>query len=208
MYLRITKTYYMKKLLLTLGVVLFSLNISAQLVFVDANGKELSNGTVVTMDKVGTNDWDEAEIKLEGISIRNTSNNNKEFTMDVEVTSLPYGDFSCCFGMTCQSASKATTMTLKNLSISKDATELIKNTEWVLYDPTHYGTCSTKFTLSTGAYIYVNFVNADPASVSASSVAKKIVAIFDLAGNRIKALQRGVNLVRYADGSVRKRIVK
>jgi len=208
MYLRITKTNYMKKLLLTLGVVLFSLNISAQLVFVDSKGNELSNGTVVTMDKVEISIWDDTEIKLEGISIKNTSKNSVDFTMDVDVSSLPNGNFSCCFGSTCRSVGKISSMKLTNLNIEGNKTEAIKNTEWVLENPNEYGTCSTKFTLSTGAYIYVNFVYADPASVSASSVAKKIVAIFDLAGNRIKALQRGVNLVRYADGSVRKRIVK
>ncbi len=198
----------MKKLLLVLGVMLCSLTTTAQLVFVDANGKELANGATITMDKAEVNDWDEFQISLEGISVKNTTSKSLTFTMDAVVSTLPNGSFACCFGSTCKNAMKPATINLANLKIDANTTTAITNTEWVIDGEGQYGTCTVEFKLSTGNTLKVNFVYADPANVTALNASKKIVAIFDMTGNKINALKKGINLIRYADGSVKKRIIK
>ena len=91
----------MKKFLLTLGVIFASLTASAQLVFVDAEGKELADGATVTMDKGHMNDFDEYQVNLEGISVKNTTDKGMRFNMTFQVTEIPSGSFTCCFGGTC-----------------------------------------------------------------------------------------------------------
>jgi len=198
----------MKKFLLTLGVMLSSLTMSAQLVFVDANGKELANNATITMNKAEMNEWDEFQVALEGISIKNTSSSAQTFNMDVEVKDLANGSFACCFGETCKNAMKATTISLKDLSIKGSTTVAITNTEWVIDAEGQYGTTKVAFKLSTGNTLNVNFVYADPASIYAASEGKKIAGIFDMTGKSIKAMQKGINIVRFTDGTVKKHIVK
>lgn len=197
----------MKKLLLAMGVMLCSLNITAQLIFVDAEGKELANGATITMDKAEMNDFDELEVLLEGVSIKNTSSSAQTFTMDAVVSALPSGSLNCCFGTTCRNATEPKTINLTGLKIAANTTTKIINTEWITEEG-KYGTCKVQFKLSTGNTLNVEFVYADPSNVSGVAASQKIKAIYDMTGKQVKSLQRGINLVRYADGSVKKRVVR
>ena len=63
---------HMKKILLLLGALLASITSSAQLVFVDAEDNELADGATITMSETSYNDFEELQVGLEGISIKNT----------------------------------------------------------------------------------------------------------------------------------------
>lgn len=198
----------MRRILLTLGVLLISMTMSAQLVFVDADGRELADGSTITMNNAVKNDWGEIQVDLKGISIKNTSAIAQDFTMDVEVKELPAGGFACCYGTTCKNTKKPSTMNLKNLSIDANATEMISNTEWVMEEDGNYGTCAVTFKLSTGNTLNVNFVYAESTDISHVSEKAEITAIYDITGKSIKTMQKGMNIVHYSDGTVKKIIIK
>lgn len=56
------------------------------------------------------------------------------------------------------------------------------------------------------AWDKVVFRRLDPTGINATSVnvTPTVVAIYDLTGRKIEQMQRGINLVRYSDGTVRK----
>ena len=193
----------MKKFLLTLGVLFASITASAQLVFVDAEGKELADGATVTMNKTVTNDWGEPQINLEGISIKNPTATGMKFDMEATVTQLPSGNFQCCFGSLCQLISKPGTLKLEGCVAKKESVQEITFTEWVPAEG-KYGTCKVTISLSTGRTLNVNFVYADPSPVQGITLGKKIAGYFDATGKPQDKLQKGLNLVRYTDGTVRK----
>lgn len=196
----------MKKFLLTLGVIFASLTASAQLVFVDAEGKELADGATVTMDKGHLNDFDEYQINLEGISIKNTTDKGMRFDMTFHVTEIPSGGFNCCFGGTCLApVNKPSELLLEQMVSKANAVDEILNTEWVTA-PGKYGTCKVTISLSTGRTLNVHFVYADPSPVQGVTLGKKIAGCFDATGKPLDKLQKGLNLVRYTDGTVRKMI--
>lgn len=198
----------MRRILLTLGVLLTSMTMSAQLVFVDADGRELADGSTITMNNAVKNDWGEIQVDLKGISIKNTSAIAQNFTMDVEVKELPAGSFACCYGMTCKNTKKPSTMNLKNLSIDANATEMISNTDWAMEEDGHFGTCAVTFKLSTGNTLNVNFVYTESTDISHVSEKAEITAIYDITGKSIKTMQKGMNIVHYTDGTVKKIIIK
>ena len=194
----------MKKFLLTLGVIFASLTASAQLVFVDAEGKELADGATVTMDKTGYNDFEEFQVGLEGISVKNTTDKGMRFNLTFQVTEIPSGSFTCCFGGTCLApVSKPSELLLEQMVSKANAVDEILSTEWVPA-PGKYGTCKVTISLSTGRTLNVNFVYADPSPVQGITLDKKIAGYFDATGKPQDKLQKGLNLVRYTDGTVRK----
>ena len=120
----------MKKFLLTLGVIFASLTASAQLVFVDAEGKELADGATVTMDKGHLNDFDEYQVNLEGISVKNTTDKGMRFNLTFQVTEIPSGSFTCCFGGTCLApVSKPSELLLEQMVSKANAVDEILSTE-------------------------------------------------------------------------------
>lgn len=193
----------MKKFLLTLGVLFASLTASAQLVFVDAEGKELADGATVTMDKTSYNDFDEFQVGLEGISIKNTTDKGTKFNMDFNVAEISYGSFACCFGGKCQNTSQTGVLSLTDCVIKANTTSLIEFTEWAIAEG-KYGTCKVTISLSTGRSLNVNFVYADPAPVQGITEGKKVAGYYDATGKPQSKLRKGLNLVRYTDGTVKK----
>ena len=79
----------------------------------------------------------------------------------------------------------------------------IEFTEWLITEG-QYGTCKVTITLSTGRSLHVVFNYADPSAVEKISTNKKVAGYYDITGKPQTKLQKGINLVRYADGSVKK----
>ncbi len=194
---------HMKKILLLLGALLASITSSAQLVFVDAEDNELADGATITMSETSYNDFEELQVGLEGISIKNTSEKGTKFNMDFNVTQITYGNFSCCFGGKCQNTSKTGVLSLTDCVSKANTVTPIEFTEWLITEG-QYGTCKVTITLSTGRSLHVVFNYADPSAVEKISTNKKVAGYYEITGKPQTKLQKGINLVRYADGSVKK----
>lgn len=194
---------HMKKILLLLGALLASITSSAQLIFVDAEDNELADGATITMSRTSYNDFEEFQVALEGISIKNTSEKGTKFNMNFNVTQITYGNFSCCFGGKCQNTSKTGVLSLTDCVSKANTVTPIEFTEWLITEG-QYGTCKVTITLSTGRSLNVIFSYADPAAVQNISAHKKVAHYYDITGKPQPRLQKGINLVRYTDGTVKK----
>lgn len=179
----------------------------AQLVFVDANGKEIANGATLTMDEAVVDpDWGDVEVDLKGLSVKNTSGSTQTFQMNATVKSIPNGSFSCCFGTNCRQRDSEGVLELKNLSISGNKTVNIANTEWYPEEEGAYGTTSVELSIVDGPSVNINFVYSNPMGIKdvATAAMGKIVAIYNVSGKRIPAMTKGINLVKYSNGIVKK----
>ena len=59
-----------------------------------------------------------------------------------------------------------------------------------------------------GPKVTINFVYADPASINNATASQAEVARYSLCGRRLTAPQKGINIVRLANGKAVKKIVK
>lgn len=168
----------MNRFLLTLGAFLLSLNILADndVVFVDAQGQTIADRTVLTMNEATMNDFDEMEVALKGVYVKNTTASSVNVNMNAVVTSLPTGSFSCCLGTSCLSIAKKGTLSITGIALTAGETKQITSTEW---KPTEnsYGTCSVDLQLGTGSSVNgpkvtVNFVYTDPTGINNISADK------------------------------------
>ena len=66
-----------------------------------------------------------------------------------------------------------------------------------------YGSFTATYILEDYSTIFVKFVYADPTGISNSIVTKEknVVGYYNINGQRLDGLQKGVNIVRYSDGT-------
>lgn len=203
----------MKKFYSIIAALFTALTISAQsdVCFVDAAGNAIADGTVVTMDEVEVDDFDDTMVPLKGLFIQN--NTEDEVTLRLLVSTEEFAGmyFACCVGTNCRNLSNAGTMTVDKIVLGANEKVEITNTEWVV-NPGEYGTLATKFALeeSNGlgyeaqTEIGINFVYADQSNVeSVNGSDAKVVKTFDLQGRETTA-QKGLLIEKLSDGSVRK----
>lgn len=199
----------MKKFLLSLGMFAITISTSAQLVFVDEAGNELADGATVIMDKLEEDPFaSEAAymIPMEGIGIRNNSESVVDFDINIQLKDISNGEYVCCYGSQClPPVNQPDKLSITSQKIKALTTKMIENTEWKPATG-QYGTCSVTYSLSTGRTLNVNFVYADLSSVQDIEVAKKVQTIYDATGKKVNKSPKGLNLIRYNDGSVKKAI--
>lgn len=197
----------MKKILLSLGMFIITISTSAQLVFVDEKGNELADGATVKMDKLEEDPFASElayMIPMEGIGIRNNSESVVDFDINIQLTNISNGEYVCCYGSQClPPVNQPGKLVIASQKIKALTTKMIENTEWKPVTG-QYGTCSATYTLSTGRTLNVNFVYANPSSVQSIEVAKNIQTIYDATGKKVDKFRKGLNLIRYNDGSVKK----
>jgi len=195
----------MKKILSLLIALSAILSASAQsgLRFVDANGTPIADGTTLTMSEAEEDFFDDINVLLKGIWVQNTTSSDIFATLTAEVKSIPSGSFSCCLGSQCKEIAKTGTLTIDNVTIKANDKSEIVNTEWKP-TPSQYGTCEVTLQLGTADKITVNFVYADTSAITSLSSSKKVVAYYTLDGKQISSPLKGITLVRYNDGSIKK----
>lgn len=197
----------MKKILLSLGMFAATVSASAQLVFVDETGNELADGATVMMDKLEEDPFASElayMIPMEGIGIRNNSESVVDFDIDIQLNDISSGEYVCCYGSQClPPVNQPSKLSIASQKIKALTTKTIENTEWKPATG-QYGTCSVTYTLSTGRTLNVNFVYTAPSSVRNIEITKRVSTIYDTTGRMVNKPRKGLNLIRYNDGSVKK----
>lgn len=195
----------MKKILTFLIALSAILSASAQsgLRFVDANGTPIADGTTLTMSEAEEDFFGDINVLLKGIWVQNTTSSDISASLTADVKSIPSGTFACCLGSQCKEIAKTGTLTIDNVTIKANDKSEIVNTEWKP-TPAQYGTCEVTLQLGTADKITVNFVYADPSAITSLSSSKKVVAYYTLDGKQISSPLKGITLVRYNDGSIKK----
>lgn len=107
---------------------------------------------------------------------------------------------------------KTLTVTASNGSLSQGTFEM-KRGEWTNYSTTITATGNVKLTFTTSAKrfflddVYVTNASTGIVSTTADTAKRTVVGYFGLDGTRLQTPRKGVNIVKYADGSSKKVVV-
>lgn len=178
--------------------------------FVDSEGNTVTDGAELTFTDVVDPWGDGSELQVPmPVRVKNTSDDQATASMKLEVVSLDNGMFSsCAFGL-CQMYGATGTYQRGTKDLAAGAIDELR-TEW---QPEAYGQCTVRLTLQQydmgdyleGPTITVHFLYADPSPVAAATAGhSEATARYTLAGGRIARGQKGINIVRYSDGSTAK----
>ena len=107
---------------------------------------------------------------------------------------------------------KTLTVTASNGSLGQSTFEM-KHGEWTNYSTTITATGNVKLTFTTSAKrfflddVYVTNASTGIVSTTADTAKRTVVGYFGLDGTRLQTPRKGVNIVKYADGSSKKVVV-
>lgn len=215
----------MKKLLMScvallMGTVMFAQGADNTFQFLKTDGTVVADGETIICNNVEKSDFDEILIPS-GLNIRNTTGSVAYCAVDFTITEMQGGMFQICFPLNCiakfETGAYETGAGAVAAGITKDLA-----TEW-LPDEGKYGTCTViyqakvmerngnTYTLKArGPKITVRYEYNNPNGVYGveTSGEKSVTAYYNLSGRRMPVAQKGLNLVKYSDGTVRKIIVK
>ncbi len=215
----------MKKILLVFAALLAANTITAQeadhtFEFVDEAGNIVPDGTVITVNTVEDNGL---ELLLPvPLAVKATGETDKGGTIRVDASGMPNGNFQICSFGNCISSS---TPCIFNSAKGKlnPATQKSIAAEWI---PTAEGAWKVTLQLQvvepeyddmSEEYIYDKVIADGPkvtvlfeygASAGidshSSTLPSSPMAYYNLSGQKVSGPQKGVNIVRYQDGSCKK----
>lgn len=217
----------MKKLFTLCIALLFScVAMNAQnFIFVDGEGNTIENGATLTMDQVsykvdfvfnpdGSYEIIQVPmIPLSGVYIKNNSSESQSCKVTYNVTALPNGTFAACCAGNCSNLDSEGTRE-KNANADAGKTiDISTDTEWV---PVAAGTTTVKISaqgsksMLPDSEITINFIYDGTASIDGiqNNADNKVVARYSINGQLLDAPQKGINILKYADGRIEKVIVK
>ena len=217
----------MKKLFTLCIALLFScVAMNAQnFIFVDGEGNTIENGATLTMDQVSYKEdfvfnpdgsyeiIQVPMIPLSGVYIKNNSSESQSCKVTYNVTALPNGTFAACCAGNCSNLDSEGTIE-KNANANAGKTiDISTDTEWV---PVAAGTTTVKISaqgsksMLPDSEITINFIYDGTASIDGiqNNADNKVVARYSINGQLLDAPQKGINILKYADGRIEKVIVK
>lgn len=165
-----------------------------------------------------------------GLSVKNTTGTDQAIGIDINLSKIDNGNFSCCFPSSCTDVSKAGEYKDYNAPGILEAGETKEIlTEWI---PQTYGKCTAtlQFKVHTivekelfgikipepgdfKAYaqkITVNFEYKDPAGINdlSSDNNAKVVSRYNANGTRVSSDFKGLAIEKLSNGKTIKRIIK
>lgn len=217
----------MKKLFTLCIALLFScVAMNAQnFIFVDGDGNAIENGATLTMDQVSYKEdfvfnpdgsyeiIQVPMISLSGVYIKNNSAESQSCKVTYNVTAQPNGSFAACCAGNCSNLDSEGTIE-KNANADAGKTiDISTDTEWV---PVAAGTTTVKISaqgsksMLPDSEITINFIYDGTASIDGiqNNADNKVVARYSINGQLLDAPQKGINILKYADGRIEKVIVK
>lgn len=217
----------MKKLFTLCIALLFScVAMNAQnFIFVDGEGNTIENGATLTKDQVSYKEdfvfnpdgsyeiIQVPMIPLSGVYIKNNSSESQSCKVTYNVTALPNGTFAACCAGNCSNLDSEGTIE-KNANADAGKTiDISTDTEWV---PVAAGTTTVKISaqgsksMLPDSEITINFIYDGTASIDGiqNNADNKVVARYSINGQLLDAPQKGINILKYADGRIEKVIVK
>ena len=185
--------------------------------FQDANGNEVKDGTTLTLSKL-----ENGQIST-GLFVKNISGKQTAGYLSIDISNMPNGSFTTCSFGSCTPAwtTGGVYESAKNV-VEADAPVEDIATEWV---PSAYGDWTgtiqlvvlgvnkNKFGLPSpgdiigyGPKVTLHFVYADPTGINgiSSTQDKKVAAIYSASGAKLSDMQKGLNIVKYTDGTTAK----
>ena len=206
--------------------------------FVDKDGNVVADGTTWTVsEKVDsvvefpTGPVDMGTMILSGLYVKNTSDEDANVAVDFQVTQISGGAFQICFPTNCQTRTDVTeveetgALEMAAGEVKDMATEWVVRPAWPEGSPEATGTCTATVQLKVmeqiegsfryevkayGPKITVVFSNNGTTGIGSVEAVggKKVEAYYSLSGRRLSVPQKGLNIVKFADGTARKVVVR
>lgn len=216
----------MKRFLISALVVILSMASYAQtdlttLQFVDKNGNVVEDGSTITVSEA---EYDGGVLQINsGLFVKNTTNEEQGAGVDFVISRLDNGAPQCCFPSTCAPGTDQVGVKYSPACGRIGANESVPfATEWKPSSDKSYGTCTATFQLKVmevkdktmfgvpvkdyntfkayGPKITINFVYNTTGIDGVQTTDSKVAAYYNLNGQIIPTLQKGVNIVKYANG--------
>lgn len=184
--------------------------------FVDQNGKEVPDGTELTITETEEGVFGEVIMKT-GLSIKSRQSGTVYGSIVYHVIEMSNGAFQVCFPANCTSTGKTEEV---ETPAGEVKTEDIQ-AEWI---PDAFGTAKVtlqpktyKHNNVTGATTFVadgpkitlNFVYSDHAGImNAEAGEKKEIGRYTLDGRKLEQPENGINIVKTNDGKTQKVFIK
>ena len=191
--------------------------------FEDKDGNVVENGSVITVNEYEKDEFDEDAPGFisTGLSVTNTTPDKVGVGVTVDLQKMDNGYAEFCFPVNCKQMLAVGSYEQKGQLDAYITKELA--TEWF---PEAYGKSTMKIKLqvlkassgfpptytfvANGPEVTVNFVYADPTGIEQieNKASRRVVGYYDVKGVEHKALQKGINIVKYAGGKVSKVFIK
>lgn len=198
--------------------------------FVDKDGNVVADGSEITVYEPETVN---GSLQINsGLFVKNTTGKDQAVGLDLNITSMDNGQFSCCFPSNCRdifSAGNFVDVNTPGLFAIEEGEQYSLMSEW---KPAAYGKCQAVFQLKVynvveldiegtkipdvgdfkayGPKVTINFMYLDPTGVNGvvDNSNAKVVNRYNAAGMRINSAVRGLNIETLSNGKTIKRIVK
>ncbi len=198
--------------------------------FVDENGNIVSDGSTIEGKLEYVDDGFQQYYQIStGLYVKNNADTDTGVGVDYTINSIGSGTLNCCFPSNCVPRNKVGDYQTENGFLTANETRSFQ-TEWIP-EQGYYGTCSATFKLKVmnmkeeeifgapivtyefkayGPSVTVNFTYNENSTGIADITEndKKISAYYTLDGKEIKEPQKGINIVKYANGKTTKVVVK
>ena len=184
--------------------------------FVDKDGKEVPDGTELTITETEDDGWGGVMMKT-GLYIKSSQSGTVYGSMAYNVLEISSGAFQVCFPENC---TMAETVGENETPAGAVKTEDIQ-AEWV---PDTYGTA--KVTLQPKTYKYnsvtekmtfvgygpkitINFIYTNPSGITnATAGSQQEIGRYALDGRKLEQPVKGINIVKTSDGKTHKVFIK
>lgn len=198
--------------------------------FVDKDGKVVADGSEITVYEPETVN---GSLQINsGLFVKNTTGKDQAVGLDLNITNMDNGQFTCCFPSNCRdifSAGNFVDVNTPGLFLIEEGEQQTLMSEW---KPAAYGKCQAVFQLKVynvveldiegtkipdvgdfkayGPKVTINFMYLDPTGVNGvvDNANAKVVNRYNAAGMRINSAVRGLNIETLSNGKTIKRIVK
>jgi hypothetical protein len=206
----------MKKIFTLLSFLMLGAMAFAQqyYVFADKDGNVIEDGATITRTEVEDDGF--SVLLKSGLYLKNVdAPSNYTATVKANITRIDNGAVQLCFPTNCYSYDKVGTHGSDDKAALEQGKVKDLLSEWL---PTAYGECIVEYTVQNyqGAFpknkytvtVKYKYAGATGIEQVKNSQSEGRCQYFDLMGHQSMSAQRGLNIVRSSDGSVRKYIRK
>lgn len=93
------KKIFFSMLMMLAGSLAMTAEVDRTLIFTDADSNEVQDGSTFVVDTIVEDPYTGGEQMLVGLFIKNTTGSSVGCKMLLDLTQMPYGSLSCCFGL-------------------------------------------------------------------------------------------------------------
>lgn len=181
--------------------------------FVNEEGAVVADGTTLTLTELTEDPFGLANYISTGLSVINDEgDDDMKVCVEYTIEQIDNGEFQVCFPITCNNRSETGTWATSSGSLMPGEKRDLQ-CEWI---PADYGTCKAKLTLkvdiddevSDGPTVHLVFKYRDPASVNGIQADDSAAEYYTVGGLPTEQPRHGLNIVRKADGSSVKQIIR